>query len=139
MEESKKQYLLLMSEIIAKQAVILGPDMAILKARGVESWVVVPSSSLEGGFSAKASNNGIHYGSLGGIKVFAVDSDIRQLYPRTAGSLTSIRDFSNKFWNFVRFADFFYAIYIHIIPRVKILHHPFVFCFKVKNESFYIH
>jgi hypothetical protein len=33
MEENKKQYLLLLSEIIAKEAVILGPDMAILKAR----------------------------------------------------------------------------------------------------------
>jgi hypothetical protein len=40
MEENKKQYLLLMSEIIAKQAIILGPNMAILKARGVEGLVV---------------------------------------------------------------------------------------------------
>ena len=33
MEDNKKQYLQLMSEIIAKQAVILGPDAAILKAK----------------------------------------------------------------------------------------------------------
>ena len=35
MEEDKKQYLSLLTEIIAKQAIILGPDIAILKARNV--------------------------------------------------------------------------------------------------------
>jgi len=33
--EEKSQYMSLISEIIAKQAVILGPDIAILKARNV--------------------------------------------------------------------------------------------------------
>jgi len=33
--EEKTQYMSLISEIIAKQAVILGPDIAILKARNV--------------------------------------------------------------------------------------------------------
>ncbi|MDO8592627.1 MAG: hypothetical protein Q7R92_02530 [bacterium] len=33
--EEKTQYMALTSEIIAKQAVILGPDIAILKARSV--------------------------------------------------------------------------------------------------------
>jgi len=33
--EEKNQYISLISEIIAKQAVILGPDIAILKARNV--------------------------------------------------------------------------------------------------------
>ncbi len=33
--ENKNQYISLISEIIEKQAVILGPDIAILKARNV--------------------------------------------------------------------------------------------------------
>lgn len=33
--DDKKQYLALISEIIAKQSIILGPDIAILKARNV--------------------------------------------------------------------------------------------------------
>jgi len=33
--EEKNQYISLVSEIMAKQAVILGPDIAILKARNV--------------------------------------------------------------------------------------------------------
>ena len=37
MEEDKKQYLSLLSEIIAKQMIILGPDIAILKAKSVPS------------------------------------------------------------------------------------------------------
>ena len=40
MEETKKQYLELLSEIIAKEAVILGPDIAILKARGVPGLIL---------------------------------------------------------------------------------------------------
>jgi len=35
MAEDKEQYKSLLSEIIAKQAVILGPDIAVLKARSV--------------------------------------------------------------------------------------------------------
>lgn len=38
--DEKKQYLALTSEIIAKQAVILGPDIAILKARSVGGLTV---------------------------------------------------------------------------------------------------
>jgi len=38
--EDTKQYLALISEIIAKQAVILGPDIAILKARNVGGLTV---------------------------------------------------------------------------------------------------
>jgi len=40
MEQDKQQYLGLISEIIAKQAIILGPDIAILKARTVSGLVV---------------------------------------------------------------------------------------------------
>lgn len=38
--EKKIQYMQLMSEIIAKQAIILGPDIAILKARNVADLVI---------------------------------------------------------------------------------------------------
>lgn len=38
--EEKKQYLALMSEIISKQSDILGPDIAILKARNVSELTV---------------------------------------------------------------------------------------------------
>jgi hypothetical protein len=37
---NKEQYLSLISEIIAKQAVILGPEIAILKARNVQGLKV---------------------------------------------------------------------------------------------------
>ena len=38
--ENKEQYLSLTTEIIGKQAVILGPDIAVLKARSVEGLTV---------------------------------------------------------------------------------------------------
>jgi len=38
--ENKEQYLALTTEIIAKQTVILGPDIAVLKARSVEGLEV---------------------------------------------------------------------------------------------------
>lgn len=38
--DDKEQYLALTSEIIAKQAVILGPDIAILKARSVDGLTI---------------------------------------------------------------------------------------------------
>ncbi|MFH1968158.1 MAG: hypothetical protein ABIJ84_02130 [bacterium] len=40
MDENKKQYLSLSSEIIARVALILGPDIAILKARSVKGLQV---------------------------------------------------------------------------------------------------
>ena len=44
--EDKNQYLGLLSEIIGKQAVILGPDIAILKARSVAGLVVDDSGKV---------------------------------------------------------------------------------------------
>lgn len=38
--DEKQQYIALTSEIIAKQTVILGPDISILKARNVEGLAV---------------------------------------------------------------------------------------------------
>lgn len=38
--ESNEQYREIMSEIISKQAVILGPEMAVMRARGVDGMTV---------------------------------------------------------------------------------------------------
>ncbi len=46
MEENKQKYLSLLSEIIAKQSIILGPGMAIMKARGVQGLVVDDSGKV---------------------------------------------------------------------------------------------
>jgi hypothetical protein len=44
--ENKEQYVSLISEIIEKQAVILGPDIAILKARNVLGLVIDDSGKV---------------------------------------------------------------------------------------------
>ena len=44
--EEKSQYISLISEIIAKQAVILGPDIAILKARNVLGLMIDNSGKV---------------------------------------------------------------------------------------------
>lgn len=44
--DNKEQYLSLISEIIAKQAVILGPEIAILKARNVQGLKVEDSGKV---------------------------------------------------------------------------------------------
>ncbi len=38
--DNKEQYLSLLTEIISKQAVILGPDIALLKARSVPGLIL---------------------------------------------------------------------------------------------------
>ena len=43
---SKEQYISLMSEIVAKQAVILGPDIAVLKARTVAGLEVTDDGKV---------------------------------------------------------------------------------------------
>ena len=40
MEDTKKQYVLLSSEIIAKMAIVFGPDIVILRARNVVGLVL---------------------------------------------------------------------------------------------------
>ena len=44
--EEKQQYPALMSEIIGKQSVILGPDIAILKARSVVGLTVADDGKV---------------------------------------------------------------------------------------------
>lgn len=44
--EKREQYLALLSEIIEKQSVILGPDIAILKARNVANLTIDESGKV---------------------------------------------------------------------------------------------
>ena len=44
--DEKEQYMALLSEIIAKQAVILGPDIAVLKAKNVPELVIDSSGKV---------------------------------------------------------------------------------------------
>ena len=46
MDEEKMQYTALMSEIIKKQSVILGPEIAILKARSVPGLLIDEEGSV---------------------------------------------------------------------------------------------
>jgi hypothetical protein len=46
MEEIKKHYLSLLTEIIAKESIILGKDIAILKAQGVGALVLDASGNV---------------------------------------------------------------------------------------------
>ena len=45
---NKNQYIDLVSEIIAKQAIILGPDIAVLKARSVSGLQVADDGKVTG-------------------------------------------------------------------------------------------
>ena len=47
MDGNKEEYMALMSEIISKQAVILGPDIAILKARNISELAVNDQGKVE--------------------------------------------------------------------------------------------
>ncbi|MFH1088699.1 MAG: hypothetical protein V1719_02560 [Patescibacteria group bacterium] len=44
--ENKEQYVNLLSEIIAKQAIILGPDIAVLKARTISGLQVADDGKV---------------------------------------------------------------------------------------------
>lgn len=46
MDDTKKQYLLLLSEIIAKAAVIFGPEIALSKARDISGLVLDNKGSV---------------------------------------------------------------------------------------------
>lgn len=46
--ESENQYLELISEVIEKQSIILGPDIAVLKARNVEELVIDDQGKVTG-------------------------------------------------------------------------------------------
>ncbi|MCK5095741.1 MAG: hypothetical protein KAR24_00070 [Candidatus Pacebacteria bacterium] len=44
--ESKEEYKRLMTEIISKQAVILGPEIAIMRARGVKGLTITDEGQV---------------------------------------------------------------------------------------------
>ncbi len=46
MSENKIEYVSLITEVIAKQAVILGPEIALLKARNVRGLIISPEGKV---------------------------------------------------------------------------------------------
>jgi len=77
-------YLSLLSDIIAKQAVILGPDIAILKARNVASIVVDDKGNvteLKGDPQTALQNLVDQYVELSGLIVKSALSQIFEKYP----------------------------------------------------------
>ncbi len=83
--DDKAQYLGLLTEIIGKQAVILGPDIAILKARNVAGLTVDDSGKVTGinGDPAEAVEKLIDtYVELSGMIVKSALSSIFTKYPQ---------------------------------------------------------
>lgn len=84
MMDEKSQYKSLMSDIIAKQAVILGPDIAILKARNVPDIVIEKDGKVVdiNGDSREALQKLINeYVNLSGLIVKNALGSIFEKYP----------------------------------------------------------
>ena len=82
--EEKEQYKHLMAEIIARQSVILGPEMAIMRARGVKGLSVDERGEVEDiqGEPKEALQRLIdQYVELSGQIVRATLGSIFQKYP----------------------------------------------------------
>ncbi|MCX6720171.1 MAG: hypothetical protein NTV36_03650 [Candidatus Staskawiczbacteria bacterium] len=82
--EEKSQYISLISEIIAKQAVILGPDIAILKAKNVLGLSIDESgkvNDIKGDPSAAVEQLIDEYVQLSGQIVKSAMSSIFTKYP----------------------------------------------------------
>jgi hypothetical protein len=82
--QDKEQYMSLLSEIIAKQAVILGPDIAILKARNVLGLTVDGQgkvTDVKGDFSDIVEQLVDEYVQLSGQIVKSALSSIFTKYP----------------------------------------------------------
>lgn len=82
--EQKEPYEALMSEIIAKQAVILGPDIAVLKARNVANIVIDDNgkvTEIKGDPQAALKNLVNQYVELSGLIVKNALSSIFAKYP----------------------------------------------------------
>lgn len=80
----KEQYLTLLSEIIKKQAVILGPEIAILKARGVSELVVDDNgkvTDINGDYDAATRKLVDEYVALSGQIVKTALSSVFTKYP----------------------------------------------------------
>ena len=82
--EQKEQYLALLSEIIAKQSVILGPDIAILKARNVANLTIDDSgkvTDIQGDPQTALKNLVNQYVELSGLIVKNALGSIFAKYP----------------------------------------------------------
>jgi hypothetical protein len=84
MEENKKQYLSLLSEIIAKEAIILG-DMAILEAKSIANLVIDSNGNVVDikGYTADAAQQLVNrYMNLSGQASKNVIDSIFAKYPQ---------------------------------------------------------
>jgi hypothetical protein len=84
-ENNKNQYLSLLSEIIAKEAVILGPEIAILKARRESGLVIDNYGNVSEiiGFEADAAKELINeYIKLAGQSTKNIINEIFEKYPQ---------------------------------------------------------
>lgn len=82
--DDKEQYLALISEIIAKQSIILGPDIAILKARNVSGLEISDQGKVIAinGESSKILQSLINvYVELSGLIVKNALGSIFKKYP----------------------------------------------------------
>lgn len=81
---NKEQYLTLLTEIIKKQAVILGPEIAILKARGVPELTVEKDGKvidISGDFDVATRKLVDEYVALSGQIVKTALSSVFLKYP----------------------------------------------------------
>ncbi len=82
--ENKEEYKQLMTEIISKQAVILGPEMAIMRARGVKGITITDDGKvekIEGDYKEALQRLIDQYVQLSGQIVKATLGSIFQKYP----------------------------------------------------------
>lgn len=88
--KQKEQYTAIMSEIVAKQAVILGPEIAVLKARNVSGLSVDDGGKVTDvtGDPADALQDLINeYIALSGEIVKNVMKPIFEKYPEISGKV----------------------------------------------------
>jgi hypothetical protein len=82
--QDQEQYIAILNEIIAKQAVILGPDIAVLKARSVNGLDINDEgkvTSINGDASAKMQELINAYVELSGMIVKNALGSIFEKYP----------------------------------------------------------
>jgi len=83
-EEEKEEYKRLMVEIISKQSIILGPEIAIMRARGVKNITITEKGeveNIEGNYKEVLQSLINQYVELSGEIVRATLGSIFQKYP----------------------------------------------------------